>query len=148
MSKGLSDSHGSDFLPDETALGLLSGKWKCIVLFQLLDGTARFSELRRRLPAITQKTLTTQLRELEQAGLIERRVYAQVPARVDYTISPFGLTLEPILRALQSWGHSFGKVRDQIVFPIQARCCRQSEVTKKSSQTDPVGQAEQLLIDV
>ncbi|MCJ9672148.1 MULTISPECIES: helix-turn-helix domain-containing protein [unclassified Neorhizobium] len=117
MSEALFDNHGGDFLPVETALGLLSGKWKCIVLFQLLDGTARFSELRRRLPAITQKTLTNQLRELEQAGLIERRVYAQVPARVDYTISPFGLTLEPILRALQGWGQSFGKIREQILFP-------------------------------
>jgi DNA-binding HxlR family transcriptional regulator len=109
MSKGLSDNHGNVSHPAKTALGLLSGKWKCIVLFQLLDGTARFSELRRRLPTITQKTLTTQLRELEQAGLIERRVFAQVPARVDYTISAFGLTLEPILRALHGWGQSFGK---------------------------------------
>lgn len=115
MPKDLSDRNVRNFLPAETALGLLSGKWKCIVLFQLLDGTARFSELRRRLPTITQKTLTNQLRELEQVGLIERRVYAQVPVRVDYTISSFGLTLEPILRALQGWSQSFGKGREHMI---------------------------------
>ncbi|WP_199197081.1 helix-turn-helix domain-containing protein [Ensifer sp. NM-2] len=91
----------------QRALQLLAGKWKCVILFHLLDGTARFSELRRRVPAITQRTLTNQLRDLERDGLVERRVYAQVPARVEYTISPFGQTLAPILRALQGWGEHF-----------------------------------------
>ncbi|SCY90446.1 helix-turn-helix domain-containing protein [Rhizobium sp. NFACC06-2] len=95
--------------PIELALGLLAGKWKGIILFHLLDGTARFSELRRRLPAVTQRTLTNQLRDLERDGLVVRKLYAQVPARVEYSISPSGQTLEPILRALQKWGQHYEK---------------------------------------
>jgi DNA-binding HxlR family transcriptional regulator len=102
--------------PVERALGLLAGKWKCIILFHLLDGTARFSELRRRLPTVTQRTLTNQLRDLESDGLIERRIYAQVPARVEYTISPFGRTLEPILQALQGWGHSCEQTQPKLAY--------------------------------
>lgn len=86
----------------------LEGKWKWIILFHLLDGTARFGELRRRVPAVTQRTLTNQLRELEFCGLIERKVYAEVPAKVEYTISPFGRTLEPVLLALERWGEDLG----------------------------------------
>ncbi|APO77121.1 HxlR family transcriptional regulator protein (plasmid) [Rhizobium etli 8C-3] len=95
--------------PIELALGLLAGKWKGVILFHLLDGTARFSELRRRVPAITQRTLTNQLRDLERDGLVVRKLYAQVPARVEYSMSPFGQTLEPILRALQGWGQHYEK---------------------------------------
>jgi DNA-binding HxlR family transcriptional regulator len=88
----------------EAAVGLLEGKWKCLILFHLLDGKARFGELRRRLPNTTQRTLTNQLRELEFYGLIERKVYAEVPAKVEYTISPLGRTFEPVLFAMKCWG--------------------------------------------
>jgi DNA-binding HxlR family transcriptional regulator len=88
----------------EAAVGLLEGKWKCIILFHLLDGTARFGELRRRMPNVTQRTLTNQLRELESYGLLERKVYAEVPAKVEYTISPLGRTFEPVLFAMKCWG--------------------------------------------
>ncbi|MGO6748255.1 winged helix-turn-helix transcriptional regulator [Rhizobium ruizarguesonis] len=109
--KQFSEQQSAPFSPIETALDLLSGRWKCTVLFHLLDGTARFSELRRRIPSVTQKALTSQLRELERDGLIERRIYAQVPARVDYSLSPFGCTLEPILQALHRWGDTCERAR-------------------------------------
>lgn len=88
----------------EAAISLIDGKWKCVILFHLLEGTHRFNELRRKLPGVTQRMLTNQLRELEADGLIARTVYAQVPPRVDYDLSPRGCTLEPILTALKLWG--------------------------------------------
>lgn len=88
----------------EAAISLIEGKWKCIVLFHLLDGTRRFNEIRRRVPEVTQRVLTNQLRELEEDGLILRKVYAQVPPKVEYSISPLGRSLEPILLALKTWG--------------------------------------------
>lgn len=90
--------------PVEAAVSLIDGKWKCVILFHLLEGTMRFNEMRRRLPGVTQRTLTNQLRELEQDGLVTRTVYAQVPPRVEYDLSPLGRTLEPVLGALKQWG--------------------------------------------
>jgi len=88
----------------EAAVSLIDGKWKCVILFHLLRGTARFNELRRRLPGVTQRMLTNQLRELEADGLITRTVYAQVPPKVEYSLSPLGHSLEPVLGALKAWG--------------------------------------------
>jgi DNA-binding HxlR family transcriptional regulator len=88
----------------EATLSLIDGKWKGVVLFHLLDGTLRFNEIRRRVPGVTQRMLTTQLRELEADGLIVREVYPQVPPKVEYSLSPHGRTLEPVLVALKSWG--------------------------------------------
>ncbi|MDB5040212.1 MAG: transcriptional regulator [Candidatus Eremiobacteraeota bacterium] len=83
---------------------MVGGKWKGIILYFLLDGTLRFSELRRKIPGITQRMLTLQLRELESDGLVERTVYAVVPPRVEYALSPWGRSLEPVLRAMRDWG--------------------------------------------
>ncbi len=81
--------------------------------FHLLGGTARFNEIRRRVPSVTQRMLTNQLRELEADGLIVRQVYAQVPPKVEYSLSPLGRSMEPVLTALKSWGDAnrdvFGK---------------------------------------
>lgn len=97
----------------EAAVSLIDGKWKCVILFHLLEGTMRFNEMRRRLPGVTQRMLTNQLRELEQDGLIIRTIYAQVPPKVEYNLSPLGHSLEPILGALKQWGDAniglFGK---------------------------------------
>jgi len=97
----------------EAAISLIDGKWKCVVLFHLLGGTLRFNEIRRQIPGVTQRMLTNQLRELEEDGLVERRVYAQVPPKVEYSLSPLGRSIEPILLALKDWGDAnigrFGK---------------------------------------
>ena len=89
--------------PVEAALDLIGGKWKAIILFRVLEETRRFNELRRLLPGLTQRMLTNQLRELERDGLIERKVYAQVPPKVEYSMTEFGKTLEPVLLALKQW---------------------------------------------
>lgn len=88
----------------EATISLMDGKWKCVILFHLLNGTVRFNEIRRRIPEVTQRMLTNQLRELEADGLIERKVYAQVPPKVEYSLSPLGRSLEPVLLALKKWG--------------------------------------------
>lgn len=89
----------------EDALGILVGKWKPIILLHLLKkGTQRFNELQRNMPGITQKMLTKQLRELEDEDIIERVVYAQVPPKVEYSITEYGKSLEPILAAMHDWG--------------------------------------------
>jgi DNA-binding HxlR family transcriptional regulator len=89
----------------DDALGILVGKWKPIILLILLqEGTKRFSDLKRRVPGITQKMLTKQLRELEEEDIITRNVYAQVPPKVEYSISEYGESLEPILVAMHEWG--------------------------------------------
>ena len=97
----------------EAAISLIDGKWRCVILCHLLEGTTRFSEISRKVSGVTHRTLTNQLRELEEDGLIERKVYAQVPPKVEYSISPLGRSLEPILAALKSWGDGnigrFGK---------------------------------------
>ena len=90
--------------PVESALSFLDGKWKGVILFHLMGGTLRFNELRRRLPSITQRMLTKQLRELEDAGLISRTVFPVVPPRVDYALTDRGRTLEPVIQALKKWG--------------------------------------------
>ncbi|WP_269716216.1 winged helix-turn-helix transcriptional regulator [Caulobacter sp. NIBR2454] len=88
----------------EATLDLIGGKWKGVILYHLLGGRMRFNALSRRLGAITQRMLTKQLRELEQAGLIIRTVYAEVPPRVEYSLSARGRSLEPVIIALKAWG--------------------------------------------
>lgn len=88
----------------EAALNLIDGRWKGVILYHLLDGTLRFNALGRRLQTITQRMLVKQLRELEEDGLIERKVYAEVPPRVEYSLTEEGRSMESILRALESWG--------------------------------------------
>ena len=89
--------------PVEATLDIIGGKWKSIILFRVLEETRRFNELRRLIPSLTQRMLTNQLRELEHDGLIVRKIYAQVPPKVEYSISAFGKTLEPVLLALAQW---------------------------------------------
>jgi DNA-binding HxlR family transcriptional regulator len=91
----------------ETALDLIGGRWKGVVLFWLLSGRKRFGELRRQLPNCTQRMLTLQLRELEEDGLVTRTVYAEVPPRVEYELTVLGHTLEPVLRGLCAWGAAY-----------------------------------------
>jgi DNA-binding HxlR family transcriptional regulator len=90
--------------PVEGALGLIDGKWKGVILYHLLKETLRFNEIRRKLPSVTQRMLTLQLRELEADGLVNRTVFAQVPPRVDYSLTARGRSLEPVIGALKAWG--------------------------------------------
>lgn len=93
--------------PVGVTLDVIGGKWKGIILYQLLSGTKRYNELRRLQPAVTQRMLTLQLRELEQDGIVHREVYKQIPPRVDYSLTPFGRTLEPIIVAMKEWGEHY-----------------------------------------
>ncbi len=96
--------------PVEAALGLIGGKWKGIVLYHLLKaGTLRFNAIRRLMPGVTQRMLTTQLRELEADGLILRVVYPEVPPRVEYSLTQKGRTLEPVITALRIWGEEHAR---------------------------------------
>ncbi|WP_025716462.1 winged helix-turn-helix transcriptional regulator [Paenibacillus sp. 1-18] len=93
--------------PVETTLDVIGGKWKGIILYQLLNGTKRFNEFRRLNPGITQFMLTLQLRELERDGIIHREIYKEVPPRVEYSLTDFGRTLGPVIMTMQAWGESY-----------------------------------------
>ncbi|MBY3165702.1 helix-turn-helix transcriptional regulator [Rhizobium laguerreae] len=89
----------------EAVLNLIDGKWKGVVLFHLLEEEVlRFNELRRRLPNVTQRMLTSQLRELEADNLINRKIYPEIPPKVEYRLSQRGQSLEPVIRSLKAWG--------------------------------------------
>ena len=87
-----------------TTLEVIGGRWKAVILFHLLHGMHRFNELQRELGSVTQRVLTMQLRELEADGIVERTVYAEVPPRVEYRLTPFGESLKPVLLSLRDWG--------------------------------------------
>jgi len=90
--------------PVEATLDVIGGKWKGVILFRLLSGKARFGELLRTTPNATQRALTLQLRELERDEVIRRKVYAEVPPRVEYSLTEFGQSLEPIILGMKEWG--------------------------------------------
>ena len=93
--------------PVETTLTLISDKWKVLILRDLLPGTKRFGELKKSIGHVSQKVLTAQLREMESNGLLTRTVYAEVPPRVEYTLTDLGYSLKPILDAMWNWGEEY-----------------------------------------
>jgi DNA-binding HxlR family transcriptional regulator len=99
--------------PVETAMLLIGNKWKIFVLRELLGDTRRFSELQRAITGISQKVLTQNLRAMEKDGLIARKVFAEVPPRVEYTLSDLGRTLKPVIMALMRWGMQYQELFDQ-----------------------------------
>ena len=96
----------------EVTLSVMGGTWKPIILFHLLHGKKRFSELSRTIGAITQRMLTLQLRELEDAGIVLRTVHAEVPPRVDYELTELGRSLQPVLIALRNWGVEYARLQE------------------------------------
>ena len=94
-----------DYCATEVALEIIGGKWKLVILRNLFDGTKRFGELKRTMPNVTQRMLTRQLRELEEDGLVRRKVYTQVPPKVEYSLTDTGESLESIVRQIDEWGN-------------------------------------------
>lgn len=93
--------------PVETTLTLIGDKWKVLILRDLLPGTKRFGELKKSIGSVSQKVLTAQLRDMEKSGLLSRKVYAEVPPRVEYSLTELGYSLKPILDAMWSWGEAY-----------------------------------------
>lgn len=90
--------------PVETTLMLISNKWKVLILRDLMNGTMRFGQLKKSIGSVTQKVLTAQLRDMEANGLLTRTVYAEVPPRVEYTLTELGYSLKPVMDAMWDWG--------------------------------------------
>lgn len=93
--------------PVETTLTMISDKWKVLILRDLLTGTKRFGELKKSLTGVSQKVLTSKLREMEENGLVERKAYPEVPPRVEYSLTPLGRSLQPIMDAMRAWGEQY-----------------------------------------
>lgn len=93
--------------PVETTLMLIGDKWKVLILRDLMPGTKRFGELKKSIGNVSQKVLTAQLRDMEEKGLVSRKVYAEVPPRVEYSLTELGKSLNPILDAMRAWGENY-----------------------------------------
>ena len=96
------------FCPVEITLDALSGRWKVLIIQQLLDGTRRFNQLQRELQGITHRTLSKQLKEMEEHGLVNRKDYKEIPPRVEYSLSELGKSLESVLSSMHKWGKTYG----------------------------------------
>ncbi len=101
---GFSASHDHTNCKAELALRVIQGRWKLLVLRELMEGVQRFSALQRALPGVSQKVLTAQLRELEANGVVQRTAYPEVPPRVEYGLTALGRELIPVLEGLHAWG--------------------------------------------
>lgn len=99
--------------PVEVTLGLLSSKWKTLIIRELLTGTKRFSEIKRALPGVTQKMLTQSLRGLEEDGLIERKIFPVVPPKVEYKLTDLGWSLNPVIDTMRAFGTHYRSISSQ-----------------------------------
>lgn len=108
--------------PVEITIALLGSKWKLLILRELFKGTKRFGELSRGVPGISQKMLTQQLRQMEDDNLIRRKVYAEVPPRVEYSLTEIGRSLSPILDAMHTWGSKYQMVNGVIMTGKKITC--------------------------
>ena len=93
--------------PVETTLTIISDKWKVLILRDLMTGTKRFGELKKSIGNVSQKVLTSQLRQMEESGVVSRKIYPEVPPRVEYSLTDLGKSLKPILDAMWDWGEEF-----------------------------------------
>lgn len=99
----------------DITMDYIGGKWKTILLWYLRNKTLRFGELKKQIPDITEKMLSLQLKELEADGLIKREVFPEVPLRVEYSLTPFGKTLAPVVEAIAKWGRNLGEEEGKMV---------------------------------
>lgn len=106
--------------PVESTLDVIGGKWKPLILYHLMQGTKRFSQLQRAIPGVTQRMLTQHLRELEADGLVHREIHKQVPPRVDYSLTEVGRSLIPVLEAMLAWGLAYEQANSRPVMPAEA----------------------------
>jgi DNA-binding HxlR family transcriptional regulator len=95
----------------ETAIEIIGGRWKVLILQELFVGTKRFSELHRALAGVSHRTLTQQLRELEEHGIVKRKVHRQVPPKVEYSLTPLGETLKPVIGVVHDWAEKYSQAR-------------------------------------
>jgi DNA-binding HxlR family transcriptional regulator len=93
--------------PVETTLSLIGDKWKVLVLRDLITGTKRFGELKKSIGTVSQKVLTAQIRDMVENGLVHRKVYAEVPPRMEYSLTELGQSLQPVLDAMRNWGEDY-----------------------------------------
>ncbi len=117
--------------PAELTLHVLGGRWKLVIVYHLLRGALRYSELRRIIPRVTHKMLTQQLHELERDGVLTRRIYPEVPPRVQYRVTPLGKKLRPLLREMCGWAMVYSTAQEQSKWTRPAR----SEATAATSKT-------------
>lgn len=96
----------------QLGIDLIGGKWKMRIIWYLIDGTKRYSELKRKIPDVAQKTLTQQLRELEECDIIKRTIYAEMPPRVEYSLTEQGVQLTEVLKSLSKWSHNYAIEKD------------------------------------
>jgi DNA-binding HxlR family transcriptional regulator len=99
----------SDLLPVRDALDVISGKWKLLILISISSGNHRFTEIERSIPKITSKVLSKELKDLEENQLIKRTVYVETPVVIDYSITAYAKTLQPVINALSEWGSNHRK---------------------------------------
>jgi DNA-binding HxlR family transcriptional regulator len=125
MNQKLNDYH----CPVEAALVVIGGKWKALIIWQLKSGTLRFTELMSRLPMVTPRMMTKQLRELEEDAVITRTIYPEVPPRVEYALAPLGKSVVPVLDSLCIWGAEYLTSHG---CPVQKKSCK-NQVPKSVS---------------
>ena len=99
----------------DITMNFIGGKWKTVVLWYLKNGTMRFGEIKKRIPDITEKMLSIQLKALEEDGIVKREVFPEVPLRVEYSLTEFGESLIPVLNAIAKWGRNLGEARGQLI---------------------------------
>ncbi len=97
--------------PVETTLLLISDRWKVLIIRDLLDGTKRFGELKKSVGSISQKVLTAKLRSMEESGLLTRKIFPEVPPRVEYTLTETGYSLKPVLDSMAEWGRKYKQAK-------------------------------------
>ncbi len=95
----------------ETAIEIIGGRWKVLILQELFGGTRRFSELHRALAGVSHRTLTQQLRELEAHGILRRKIHRQIPPKVEYSLTPLGETLRPVIGVMHDWAEEYSRTR-------------------------------------